>query len=902
MKTNRFTLGILAPVDAGKTTLAEALLYQGGNIRTLGRVDHRNALFDYYRQERERGITIFSKCAQLTLGSKEVSLLDTPGHADFSAEMERALSVMDYAVLVISGTEGVQSHTHTLFSLLRRYHVPAFLFVSKMDRPEADRAAVCRQLKEELQETCVDITGYRDRLENDEEFREEIALCDEKLTERYLNGEPIGAEDLRQLIAEEKLYPCLFGSARELQGIRELMEALEELSICPDYPEAFGGRIFKVARDEKGSRVTYLKVTGGSLNVRQEVPGTDGTRSKISQIRIYSGGRYDTVSEVPAGTVCGVTGPETALAGQGLGFETEEIRPELVPVFTYSVLPPEGTDLHQLFRKLQQMTEEEPDLAAEWKEETQEILLRLMGEVQIEVLQQEMEERFGIKAELGEGAVVYQETVAEPVIGIGHYEPLRHYAEVHIRIEPGERGSGLAFANECPDELLDRGWQQTAMNCLKEIRHVGVLTGSALTDVKLTLLSGKAHKAHSQGADFREAAARAVRQGLMKADPVLLEPMYAYELTVPDSQVGRAMTDLNGKGAQVAPPRLAGGRAVFTGRIPVSEVKGYGMEVLSYTGGKGQFAVKFDGYEVCHNTAEVLEACEYNPEQDREHPAGSVFCRRGAGIFVPWDETDAWASVPPETAETTDPLSEQADTARGPGASGSSARRTGGGFAAAFEEDRELQAIFERTYGGSNRQKAKKTVSSAATVYSSRREKEKKPEASYLLVDGYNIIFSWEELKELARVNLDAAREQLMDIMSNYAGYRRDRLILVFDAYKVKGGTEHVMRYHNIDVVYTREAETADAYIERVTRSIGARNDVTVATSDGLEQMIIWGHGAKRMSAPELKTAVEDAGMELRAYMKEQRRITGHLFDDVSDRDAQYLENIRLGRTEPEEE
>lgn len=502
MKTNRFTLGILAPVDAGKTTLAEALLYQGGNIRTLGRVDHRDALFDYYRQERERGITIFSKCAQLTLGRKEVSLLDTPGHADFSAEMERALSVMDYAVLVISGTEGVQSHTHTLFSLLRRYHVPAFLFVSKMDRPEADRAAVYRQLKEELQETCVDITGYEDRLKNDEEFREEIALCDEKLTERYLSGEPIGAEDLRQLIGEEKLYPCLFGSARELQGIRELMEALEELSICPDYPEAFGGRIFKVARDEKGSRVTYLKVTGGSLNVRQEVTGTDGTRSKISQIRIYSGGRYDTVSEVPAGTICGVTGPETALAGQGLGFETEEIRPELVPVFTYSVLPPEGTDLHQLFRKLQQITEEEPDLAAEWKEETQEILLRLMGEVQIEVLQQEMEERFGIKAELGEGAVVYQETVAEPVIGIGHYEPLRHYAEVYIRIEPGERGSGLTFANECPDELLDRSWQQTAMNCLKEIRHVGVLTGSALTDVKLTLLSGKAHKAHSQGGGF----------------------------------------------------------------------------------------------------------------------------------------------------------------------------------------------------------------------------------------------------------------------------------------------------------------------------------------------------------------------------------------------------------------
>jgi ribosomal protection tetracycline resistance protein len=902
MKTNRFTLGILAPVDAGKTTLAEALLYQGGNIRTLGRVDHRDALFDYYQQERERGITIFSKCAQLTLGRKEVSLLDTPGHADFSAEMERALSVMDYAVLVISGTDGVQSHTHTLFSLLRRYHVPAFLFVNKMDRPEADREAVSRQLKSELQEACVDITGYRDRLENDEAFREEIALCDEALTERYLSGAPIGTEDLRQLISGEKLYPCLFGSAREMRGIRELMDALEELSVSPDYPEEFGGRIYKVARDEKGSRVTWLKVTGGSLKVRQEVTGTDGTQAKIHQIRIYSGGRYDTVSEVPAGTVCGVTGPETAQAGQGLGFETEEICPELVPVFAYSVLPPEGTDMHRLFLDLRQMTEEEPDLAAEWKEQTQEILLRLMGEVQIEVLQQEIEDRFGIRAELGEGTVVYQETVAEPVIGIGHYEPLRHYAEVHIRIEPGERGSGLTFANECPEELLDRGWQHTAMTCLMETGHTGVLTGSALTDVKLTLISGKAHKAHSQGADFREAVNRAVRQGLMKADSVLLEPMYAYELTVPDSQVGRAMTDLNGKGADVAPPRMTEGQAVFSGRIPVSEVRGYGMEVLSYTGGKGQFSVKFDGYEVCHNTAEVLAACAYSPERDREHPSGSVFCRRGAGIFVPWDETDAWASVPPETGGNSDTLPDRTDIPRGsaePGAQGSGA---GGGFAAASEEDRELQAIFERTYGGANRQKSKNTVRSAAAVYPSKREKEKKPEASYLLVDGYNIIFSWEELKGLARVNLDAAREQLMDIMSNYAGYRRDRLILVFDAYKVKGGTEHVTRYHNIDVVYTREAETADAYIERVTRSIGEQNDVTVATSDGLEQMIIWGHGAKRMSAPELKSAVEDAGMELRAYMREQRGITGRLFDDVSDRDARYLENIRLGRIKPEEE
>lgn len=906
----QITMGILAHVDAGKTTLSEGILYTCKAIRKLGRVDHQDAFLDTNTLERNRGITIFSKQAECTLGEFGMTFLDTPGHVDFSAEMERTLQVLDYAILVISGADGVQGHTETLWRLLSRYQIPVFLFINKMDQPGTDREALLAEVKEKLDANCVEFSADQ----TDEEWKEQVAVCDEQVMEAYLEGEEISREQIRQMIRERKLFPCYFGSALKMTGVEEFLDDLKLRIRETSYPETFGAKIYKITRDNQGERLTHMKITGGTLKVKSVLsngrPGETGEgiwQEKVNQIRIYSGEKYTMVSEVKAGTVCAVTGLTATYPGQGLGSEQASDMPVLEPVLSYRIGLPEEVNVHQALLQLRQLEEEEPLLHIVWNGTLGEIYAQVMGEVQIEILKSLIKERFGMTVTFDEGNIVYKETILEPVEGIGHFEPLRHYAEVHLLLEPGETGSGLTFATDCSEDVLDRNWQRLILTHLEEREHKGVLLGAPITDMKITLLTGRAHIKHTEGGDFRQATYRAVRQGLRKAKSQLLEPYYEFRLEVPSEQVGRSMTDIQKMLGEFDPPKTEGEMTVLTGSAPVVTMRDYQKEVISYTSGRGRLSCTLKGYYPCHNQEEVVEAVGYDPEADLENPTGSVFCAHGAGFVVNWDQVEEYMHVEsgwnaPAGQET---KPEKPVTAKNWKEENEKYLAT----------EKELEEIFERTYGpirklgeeppaGRSVKGWKKSRRDPLEGYgkSTSDYKQKKTpdgEKEYLLVDGYNIIFAWEDLKELAAVNIDGAREKLMDILCNYQGFKKSTLILVFDAYKVKGNPGSVETYHNIHVVYTKEAETADQYIEKTVHEIGRKYRVTVATSDQLEQVIILGQGGQRMSARELLEDVIEVSHQIRETARQKSSSEkNYLFDHLDEETATRMERIRLGEEE----
>lgn len=914
MSHKNIVLGILAHVDAGKTTLAESILYLSGEIRKLGRVDHKDAFLDTDAQERDRGITIFSKQARFRWNDTDVTLLDTPGHVDFSAEMERTLQVLDYAVLIISGADGVQGHTLTLWKLLERYHVPVFLFVNKMDQPGTDAGKLLEELKARLDERCVAFQNEESYVnQSKKEFYESIAVCDEELLEQYLEkaeqdstghaGEDlIGTDKIAELIRERKLFPCFFGSALKVEGVEELLNGLSTYTGMPDYGTAFGARVFKISRDAQGTRLTHVKITGGSLKVKQMIRVHDQSgdefdvaEEKIDQIRIYSGSKYVLEQEVTAGSICALTGPAKTFCGEGLGIEQEITIPVLEPVMTYRVVLPEGCDVHKIYQELCQLEEEEPQLHMVWKEQLEEIHVQLMGEVQIEILRNLIYERFGVEVSFDEGSIVYKETIADVVEGVGHFEPLRHYAEVHLLMEPGERGSGLQFGTKCSEDVLDKNWQRLILTHLEEKEHLGVLTGSPITDIQITLTAGRAHQKHTEGGDFRQATYRAVRQGLCKAQSILLEPVYEFRMELPQEMVGRAMTDMQAKGGRFGAPETEGDFAVLTGTVPVAQMHGYQAQLMAYSGGRGRLFTSLKGYEPCHNPEEVMEAIGYEAEHDLDNPCSSVFCAHGAGFVVEWNQVEEYMHLESTLVKETNTEDGLQDFAvRYAGRQGDRKTSTSEDF---IGQD-EIEEIFNRTFGTKTPKKQGwartiRAASDSGKVYKGTSQ----PTEEYLLVDGYNIIFAWESLKELAQTNLDGARGKLMDIMSNYQAYRRMHLILVFDAYKVKGNPGSTMHYHNIDVVYTKEAETADQYIEKVSHDMSKKYRVRVATSDGLEQLIIMGAGATRVSAREFEREVMEAGEELRkTFLEQSGQPAGgrnYLLEGAPEEVLAYMENIR---------
>lgn len=906
----QITMGILAHVDAGKTTLSEGILYTCKAIRKLGRVDHQDAFLDTNTLERNRGITIFSKQAECTLGEFGMTFLDTPGHVDFSAEMERTLQVLDYAILVISGADGVQGHTETLWRLLSRYQIPVFLFINKMDQPGTDREALLAEVKEKLDANCVEFSTDQ----TDEEWKEQVAVCDEQVMEAYLEGEEISREQIRQMIRERKLFPCYFGSALKMTGVEEFLDDLKLRIRETSYPETFGAKIYKITRDNQGERLTHMKITGGTLKVKSVLsngrPGETGEsiwQEKVNQIRIYSGEKYTMVSEVKAGTVCAVTGLTATYPGQGLGSEQASDMPVLEPVLSYRIGLPTEVNVHQALLQLRQLEEEEPLLHIVWNETLGEIYAQVMGEVQIEILKSLIKERFGMAVTFDEGNIVYKETILEPVEGVGHFEPLRHYAEVHLLLEPGETGSGLIFAADCSEDVLDRNWQRLILTHLEEREHKGVLIGAPITDMKITLLTGRAHIKHTEGGDFRQATYRAVRQGLRKAKSQLLEPYYEFRLEVPSEQVGRSMTDIQKMLGEFDPPKTEGEMTVLTGSAPVVTMRDYQKEVISYTSGRGRLSCTLKGYYPCHNQEEIVEAVGYDPEADLENPTGSVFCAHGAGVVVNWDQVEDYMHVEsgwnaPAGQET---KPEKPVTAKNWKEENEKYWAT----------EKELEEIFERTYGPMRKlgeeapagrsvkgwKKSRRDPLEGYGKSTSDYKQKKTPdgEKEYLLVDGYNIIFAWEDLKELAASNIDGAREKLMDILCNYQGFKKCTLILVFDAYKVKGNPGSVETYHNIHVVYTKEAETADQYIEKTVHEIGRKYRVTVATSDQLEQVIILGQGGRRMSARELLEDVIEVRQQIRETAREKRSSEkNYLFDHLDEETAARMERIRLGEEE----
>ena len=921
----KLVIGILAHVDAGKTTLSEELLYLCGEIRKIGRVDHGDAFLDTYELEKERGITIFSKQALLKTENMEVTLLDTPGHVDFSAEMERTLQVLDYAILVINGMDGVQSHTMTLWRLLERYQIPTFLFVNKMDQQGTDHDALLNDLKQHLHENCVDFGRTQDTdygmYELTPEQLENIAVCEEDILETYLETGIVEDRDIARLIIQRKIFPCYFGSALKEKGVKDFWNGVQKYTAEPKRPTEFGAKVFKIARDEQGNRLTYMKITGGSLKVKtllssnsngQSLPGRkaeeDAWEEKADQIRLYSGAKYELTSEAEAGTVCAVTGLTRTYPGEGLGIEQESELPILEPVLNYQIILPDDCDPHQMLQKLRQLEEEEPQLHILWDSQFSEIHAQLMGEVQIEILKKLIWDRFHVAVEFGAGSIVYKETVAEPVEGVGHFEPLRHYAEVHLLIEPGEPGSGCQFFTACSEDVLARNWQRLILTHLEEKEHIGVLTGSPLTDVQITILTGRAHAKHTEGGDFRQATYRAVRQGLRKARNILLEPYYEFRLEVPAEMIGRAMADVQKMQGTFDAPEVEGETAILKGTAAVAQMRDYQKEVVSYTHGTGKLFCSLKGYAPCKNQDEVVQNIGYDPEADLENPTGSVFCAHGAGFVVPWDQVEAYMHL--QSGVDMDELDseswyEDVEGAQHPGTvvdNANISRNISGkngkfSYSGSYEEEEELQAIFERTFGPMKRDRTafqKKTVHSSTPATRYRAGKPRQEE--YLLVDGYNIIFSWEELNELAKENIHAACDKLMDILSNYQGYRKCTLILVFDAYKVEGHVEEIITYHNIYVVYTKEAETADQYIEKTVHRIGRQYQVTVATSDGLEQVIIMGQGAHRISAQGLKKEIEDTEKTSREEWHQRRQSSKtYLFDHVSEEMQEQMEKIRLG-------
>lgn len=883
-------MGILAHVDAGKTTLSEGMLYLSGTVRKLGRVDHKDAFLDTYSLERDRGITIFSKQAVFSLGNRRINLLDTPGHVDFSAEMERTLQVLDYAVLVISGADGVQGHTETLWKLLKLYEIPTFIFINKMDQPGTDRESLLAELKERLDEGCI-VFGKEKNVES----LEEIAMTDEAVLDYFMEHETVRNEDICRLIRERKIFPCYFGSALKLDGVQELLAGFEEYMKPFDGKKEFGARVFKISRDDKGERLTFLKVTGGKLIVKMPI----NKEEKINQVRIYSGAKYEAVNEVEAGGVCAVTGLSSSCIGQGLGVEKGTAAPFLEPVLTYQMILPEGADTTKVLRELKQLEEEEPLLNIVWNPALEEIHVQLMGEVQTEILKTMIAERFHLDVKFGTGKIVYKETIKSPVVGVGHYEPLRHYAEVHLKMEPLEAGSGLIFDTDCSEDVLDRNWQRLILTHLQEREHPGVLTGAPITDMKITIVAGRAHLKHTEGGDFRQATYRAVRQGLKSAESVLLEPWYSFVLEVPSEQVGRAMSDIGQMNGSFEGPEAEDkqGMVRLTGTAPASEMRDYQREVWAYTKGRGRITLTLKGYEPCHNAEEVIEEIGYDSERDVDNPTGSVFCAHGAGFLVKWDEVPEYMHIKEDFLAEKPGIEQDEVMAVQIG----NHCNYSGGYSSSYDDDPELLAIMEREFGSKQKERDRYSSYRKQTVSTPVRHttviKENEPKKEYLLVDGYNIIFAWEELNELAKASIDAARNKLMDILSNYQGFTGCTLILVFDAYKVKGNQGEVQKYHNIYVVYTKEAETADQYIEKTTHEIGRKYKVTVATSDALEQVIVMGQGAYRISARDFYEEVERTEKQIREINERERgEKRNYLLDYAREEDAREMEKVRLGK------
>ena len=849
-------IGILAHVDSGKTTLSEGLLYASGALRKLGRVDHGDAFLDTDALERERGITIFAKQAMLTVGEREFTLLDTPGHVDFSAEMERTLSVLDYAVLVISGSDGVQSHTRTLWRLLTRYEVPTFLFINKMDLAGTDKSALMERLTQTLSAECVDFSAPP------QERDEALALCDEAALESLLERGSIDDSLISEMIKSRKVFPCFFGSALKMDGVEDFLSALARFTVAPEYPSEFGAKVFKISRDAQGGRLTWLKVTGGALRVKAPLSyraQNQDYQEKADQLRLYSGIKFRTLEKAGAGSVVAVTGLSHSYVGLGLGTEAEASAPLLQPVLTYQLVLPDGADAHSALTKLRELEEEDPMLRIVWDERYGQIHVQLMGKIQLEILRRRILDRFGLAVTFGEGSIVYRETIASPVLGMGHFEPLRHYAEVQLLIEPLPRGTGIQLASNLATDALDLNWQRLIFTHLLEREHAGVLTGSALTDVRFTLVAGRAHLKHTEGGDFRQATYRAVRQGLMQAESLLLEPYYDFRLEVPAECVGRAMTDLQNMGGTVDPPQSVGENTVLTGYAPVRTLRDYFTDVAAYTRGRGQLSCAVRGYETCQNQDEIVALLGYDAERDTDNPASSVFCDHGGSITIPWNEVAQHVHC--DSGIHFDKEETEEKSAPPP--------RRGVGAGSAYAADKELQEIFERTYGKVERrafEPAKKPArTSLADHYDVTIHSE---DTEYLLVDGYNIIFAWDELQRLAAQDIAAARGALIDILANYQGFRKCRVIVVFDAYKVKGNPGSVQTVHGIKVVYTKEAETADTYIERATYELRRERRVRVATSDGPEQVIILGHGALRVSARAFHAEVEAAEGQISAVLQ----------------------------------
>ena len=938
------TIGILAHVDAGKTTLSECMLYLSGRIRKLGRVDHKDAFLDTYELERERGITIFSKQAELETGNLGITLLDTPGHVDFSAEMERTLQVLDYAILVINGADGVQGHTRTLWNLLKRYQIPTFLFINKMDQVGTDKEKVLDDLQNRLDEACIDFT------ERSEEFFDSLAMCDEEAMEEYLESEKVEEDTIAEMIGMRKVYPCYFGSALKIEGVQEFMDGMADYiekneqwtekgehgkteayrksdqktgrkdsgALNEKDISEFGAKVYKISRDSSGSRLTHLKVTSGVLKVKDILNGYAGKKSsmnesdtsevsekstlgkeadrweeKVNQIRIYSGEKYEMVQEAVAGMICAVTGLNYTYPGEGLGIEADSEAPALEPVLSYKIELPEGCDVHKMLGNLRILEEEDPMLKIVWNEELGEIHAKLMGAVQIEILKSLIKDRFGVEVEFDTGNIVYKETIQNTVEGVGHFEPLRHYAEVHLKMEPGERGSGIVIGTDCSEDILDKNWQRLILTHLLEKEHRGVLTGSVITDMKITLTAGRAHLKHTEGGDFRQATYRAVRQGLMQAESLLLEPYYDFQLEVPSGMIGRALTDIQRMNGEAGTPQTEGEMTTIEGYAPVAAMRDYQMEVNAYTRGQGHLTCTFRGYEPCRNAEEVIENIAYDPERDTENPTGSVFCSHGAGFNVSWDKVPEYMHLENQL-EKERALEEAKRQSRQIERQAPRAARTPKVYSKA--EEKELEEIFIRTYGKVER-KGGLTPQTYESEYAKKQRKKEEAVQEYLLVDGYNVIFAWEELKELAKVSIEAARDKLMDILCNYQGYKKCVLILVFDAYKVEGYTLEIQKYHNIHVVYTKEAETADQYIEKVVHHIGRKYHVTVVTSDGVEQVITMGQGGTRISSRDFLEEIEYT-KKLIAEDNEKQRVSdrNYLFDHADEEFVRKMEDIRLGR------
>ncbi|MCI2047960.1 MAG: TetM/TetW/TetO/TetS family tetracycline resistance ribosomal protection protein [Faecalibacterium sp.] len=854
----QLVIGILAHVDAGKTTLSEALLYQGGAVRKLGRVDHGDAFLDTATLEKARGITIFSKCARLHTAGAELTLLDTPGHVDFSAEMERTLGVLDYAVLVVSGTDGVQSHTETLWKLLAQYQVPVFLFVNKMDLPGKARAALLDELGSRFSDACVDFSADAP----EETRREALSLCDEALLDEVLAGKAPQDATIADAVARRRVFPVYFGAALKTEGVDALLEGLGRYTAQPKADTAFGARIYKIT-EEGGTRLTWLKVTGGQLAAKtmlESRPDAAGVwREKADQLRLYSGEKFTLTDVAVPGMAVAVTGLTQTHAGEGLGAEANTRAPVLAPVLHYAVQLPEGTDGHAVLLALRTLEQEDPQLHVVYSEALNETHVQLMGEVQLEVLQSLLQERFGLTVSFGPGNILYKETITTAAEGIGHYEPLRHYAEVHLVLEPGARGSGLVFSSACPTDALDKNWQHLILTHLAEKQHAGVLMGAPLTDVKITLIAGRASEKHTEGGDFRQATYRAVRQGLRQAESILLEPWYAFSLELPAEQLGRAMADVQRMAGRFDAPETHGDSAILSGEAPVATMRAYPQQVAGYTRGRGRITLTLSGYAPCHNAEEILRAAAYDPDTDLENPTCSVFCSHGAGFSVKWSEVPARAHIETGWGK---PAAE--DTAVPP------APRRVAAYCGTLAEDKELLAIFEHTYGP-----LKKDVHHAFRPAKAPAPAPAEPAAAppagpeYLLVDGYNVLNAWDDLAHLAQENLEAARSRLADILCNYQGYCKCEVILVFDAYRVKGGLGEMLRYHNIRIVYTKEAETADSYIERATHEIGKQHRVRVVTSDGAVQFIILGNGALRVSARAFRQEVDSVEKAIRQYLEQ---------------------------------